>query len=376
MIMCVGVVIIHRQFNFIQQQTEGYQKDQVFRLNFSFPLGFAANDEEALSLHASRVNSVKSSLLASSSIQLVSQVNGASIVDDRRKHPVNIPWAGYPEQQEPTDAVIIWADENYAELAKLTLVSGRWFDPSNATDKYNIVLNETAVKAFGLEEPIVGTSFSKGIMSDQGGIVIGVIKDYHHKSLHEKIDPILVALDPFAAPSYLVKANAGSVTPALDHARKVWNEFSPEQPFQYTFLDEEFDRLYKDDRKALTLSMTFGGLSILLSCLGLLGMVTVSVLQRTKEIGIRKVLGASEAGLAQMLSADFLKLVVVAILIASPIAWYAMNRWLADFAYRIDIEWWMFATAGLVAVGIALLTVSFQAVKAAVANPVESLRSE
>lgn len=218
MIMCVGVVIIHRQFNFIQQQTEGYQKDQVFRLNFSFPLGFAANDEDALSLHTSRVNSVKSSLHASSSIQLVSQVNGASIVDDRQKHPVNIPWAGYPEQQEPTDAVIIWADENYAELANLTLVSGRWFDPSNAADKYNFVLNETAVKAFGLEEPVVGTSFSKGIMSDQGGIVIGVIKDYHHKSLHEKIDPILFTLDPFAAPSYLVKANAGSVTPALDHA--------------------------------------------------------------------------------------------------------------------------------------------------------------
>jgi len=376
MVMLVGVVTIHRQFTFIQQQTESYQMDQVFRLNFSFPVGFASNDEVAVEHHMTRVTSVKTRLLASSSIQFVSQVNGASIVDDKRKQPVKVAWSGYSEQQEPTDAVMIWADENYAEMANLTLVAGRWFNQANAADKYNLVLNETAVKAFGLEEPVVGTSFAEGLMSDQGGIIIGVVKDYHHKSLHEKIDPIVFTLDPFGAPSYLVKANAGSVTQALDHARKVWNEFTPEQPFEYAFLDEEFDRLYKDDRKALMLSLTFGGLSVLLSCLGLLGMITVSVLQRTKEIGIRKVLGASVSGIVSLLSKNLVKLVVVAIHIASPLAWYAMNRWLADFAYRIAIEWWMFGIAGLMAVGIALATVSFQAVRAAVANPVDSLRSE
>ena len=376
MVMLVGVVTIHRQFSFIQQQTGDYQKDQVFKLNVPFPGGFSANDDEAVASHQTRVNSVKAGLVANSAIQLVSQVNGASIVDDRGNQPVKVSWTGYPEQQEPTDAVMIWADEDYAEMANLTLVAGRWFDPANAADKYNLILNETAVKAFGLEEPVVGTSFSEGVMYEQGGVIVGIVKDYHHKSLHEQIDPIVFTLDPFGAPSYLVKANAGSVTQALDHARKVWNDFTPEQPFKYTFLDEEFDRLYKDDRKALMLSLTFGGLSILLSCLGLLGMITVSVLQLTKEIGIRKVMGASVSGIVALLSRDFVKLVGIAILIASPIAWYTMNRWLADFAYRIDIEWWMFGLAGLMAVVIALLTVSFQAVKAALMNPVESLRSE
>ncbi len=375
-VMVIGVVTIHRQFTFIQQQTAEYQTDQIFKMNVSFPLGFSANDNEAVENHQTRVKSVKTGLLANSAIQLVSQVNGATIVDDRRKQPFNTSWVGYPVQREPTESVMIWVDEDYAEMASLTLTGGRWFDPANAADKYNLVLNETAVKAFGLEEPVIGTSFSKGIMSDQGGVIIGIVKDYHHKSLHEEIDPVVFTLDPFGAPSYLVKANAGSVPQALDHARKVWNEFTPEQPFQYTFLDEEFDRLYKDDRKALMLSLTFGGLSILLSCLGLLGMITVSVLQRTKEIGIRKVLGASVAGIVGLLSKDFIRLVGIAFIIASPIAWYAMNRWLADFAYRIDIEWWMFVVAGVVAVAIALLTVSFQAVRAAVANPVECLRSE
>lgn len=376
MAMLVGVATIHRQFAFIQQQTNNYQEDQVFRLNVPFPLGFASNDEEAVVRHRTRVSSVKAGLLASNSIQTVSQVNNASIVDDKWKQPANVSWSDYPEQQEPTDVVMIWADEDYAGIANLTLVSGRWFDPANTADKYNLILNETAVKAFGLEEPVVGTSFSEWAMSNQRGTIIGVIKDYHHKSLHEKIDPIVFTLDPFGASSYLVKANAGNVSQALDHARKVWQEFTPGQPFEYTFLDEEFDRLYKDDRKALMLCVTFGGLSILLSCLGLLGMITVSVQQRTKEIGIRKVMGASITGIVTLLGKDFLKLVMTGFVIAIPVAWWAMNRWLANFAYRIDIEWWMFALAGLAAVVIALVTVSFQSLKAALMNPVDSLRSE
>jgi len=378
-VMLVGVVTIHHQFAFIQQQTQSYQKNQVFGLHVPLPIGFDWNDEEAKHSCRSRVNSVKTSLLSSSAIQAVSQVNGVSILDDKRKQPVSISWSGYPDPQEPIDAVMIWADEDYAELANLTLVSGRWFDKENEADSYNFIINETAVKIFGLQEPVVGTSFStvsNQTGSEQRGNVIGVVKDYHHKSLHETIDPIVFSIDHFGASSYLVKVNAGRVPQALDHAREIWQELTPGHPFEYTFLNEEFDRLYKDDRKALMLSMTFGGLSMLLSCLGLLGMVTVSVLQRTKEIGIRKVMGASGAVIVGLLSKDYIKLVLLAVLIASPIAWYAMNRWLADFAYRIDIEWWMFGMAGVVAVAIALLTVSFQAIRAAVANPVESLRSE
>ncbi|MEX2594133.1 MAG: FtsX-like permease family protein [Anditalea sp.] len=319
-------------------------------------------------------------MVANNSIQSVSQVNGTSILDDKRKQPVSVSWSGYPDPQEPIDAVMIWADEDYAKLANLTLVSGRWFNPENSADQYNLLLNETAVKIFGLQEPVVGTSFSTMSFqtgSEQKGSIIGVVKDYHHKSLHEKIDPIVFTLDPYGASSYLVKVESGAAPQALEHAKEVWNEFTPEQPFEYTFLDEEFDRLYKDDRKALMLSVVFGGLSILLSSLGLLGMIGITVQQRTKEIGIRKVMGANITGILALLSKDFVKLVLIAFAIASPIAWYGMKRWLENFAYSIDLDWWMFAAAGLVAVVVALLTVGFQSIKAALMNPVESIdRSE
>lgn len=378
-VLLVGIVTIHYQFAFIQQQTESYQKEQVFRLHVPLPLGFGAGDKEAKERHWTRVNSIKTSLLANSAIQSVSQVNGTSMVDDKRKQPVDISKSGYPKSQEPVDAVMIWADEDYAELANLTLVSGRWFETENNTDINNLIINETAVKIFGLKEPVVGTSFSTisyRTGSEEMGSIIGVVKDYHHKSLHEKIDPVVFSLDPYGGSSYLVKVNAGNATQALDHAKNVWNKFTPEQPFEYTFLDEEFDRLYKEDRRALTLSMTFGGLSILLSSLGLLGMISVSVQQRTKEIGIRKIMGANVTVILALLSKDFIKLVLVAIIIASPIAWFVMDRWLENFAYRIEMDWWMFAVAGLVAVVIALVTLSFQTLRAAVANPVEALRSE
>ncbi|MBD3628456.1 ABC transporter permease [Cyclobacterium sp.] len=378
-VMLIGIVTVHHQFTFIQQQTDHYQKEQVFRLHVPLPLGFGFGDVEAKERHRSRVNSIKARLLANSAIQTVSQVNGTSILDDKRNQPVEISWSGYPKPTEPTDAVIIWADEDYAALANLTLVSGRWFEAENTVDLNNLIINETAVKIFGLQEPVVGTSFSTisyRTGSEETGRIIGIVKDYHHKSLHEQIDPIVFSLDPYGASSYLVKVNAGAAPQALDHAKKVWKEFTPEHPFRYTFLDEEFDRLYKDDRKALTLSLVFGGLSILLSSLGLLGMISVSIQQRTKEIGIRKVMGANVTGILTLFSKDFVKLVLIAFAIASPIAWYGMNRWLENFAYRIELDWWIFAGAAVITLLIAVLIVSSQTLKAALKNPVESLRTE
>lgn len=378
-VLLVGIATIYYQFAFIQQQTESYQKEQVFRLHVPLPLGFGHGDVEAKERHRSRVNSIKTRLLANSAIQVVSQVNGASIVDDKWKQPVDISWSAYPKSEEATEAVIIWTDEDYAELANLTLISGRWFERENIADVNNLIINETAAKIFELREPVVGTTFSAyshRTGSEETGSIVGVVKDYHHKSLHEKIDPIVFSLDPFGAPSYLVKVNPGNATQALDHAKNVWNEFTPEHPFGYTFLDEEFDRLYKDDRRALTLSVAFGGLSILLSSLGLLGMITVLVQQRTKEIGIRKVMGANVTVIWALLSKDFVKLSLIAFVIATPIAWYVMNLWLENFAYRISMHWWIFAGAAVITLLIAFLTVSSQALKAALKNPVESLRTE
>lgn len=379
LVMLIGIGAVHHQFTFIQQQTDHYQKDQVFRLHVPLPLGFGFGDVEAKERHKSRVNSIKTSLLANNAIQTVSQVNGTSILDDKRKQPLEISWSGYPKPTAPTDAVIIWADEDYEELANLTLVSGRWFETENTADVNNLIINETAVKIFALQEPVVGTSFSTisyrtGV--EETGRIIGVVKDYHHKSLHEQIDPIVFSLDPYGTSSYLVKVNAGAAPQALDHAKKVWKKFTPEHPFEYLFLDEEFNRLYKDDRKALTLSLLFGGLSILLSSLGLLGMISVSIQQRTKEIGIRKVMGADVTGIMALLSRDLVKLILIAFAIAMPISWYGMQRWLENFAYRIDVDWWIFAGAAVITVLIAVLTVSSQTLKASHKNPVASLRTE
>jgi len=373
-VMLVGIMTIHRQFAFIQQQIVGYQKEQVFKTITPSPnYVIRANNQESINRYTRSLNSFKSSLLTSSAIQSVSRVNGVSMIDDKGAGQMQVDWEGYPESEEKPDMVNLWVDEDYEQLANLTINSGRWFDKHNVSDKRNIILNETAVKAFGLKRPVVGTKFSSG---GESGEIIGVVKDFHHKSLHEKIDPVIISIDPFMGSMFIIKAHAGSVKKALEDVQAIWESRYPDHPFEYIFLDEEFDQLYKDDQRALSFSIVFGGLSILIACLGLLGMVMVSAQQRTKEIGIRKVLGSSVPSIIALLSKDFIKLVLIAIVIASPIAWWAMNKWLEDFAYRIEIQWWMFAFAGILAVVIALLTVSFQAVKAAVANPVDSLRDE
>ena len=211
------------------------------------------------------------------------------------------------------------------------------------------------------------------------GTIVGVVADFHTASLRGKVEPVVLFNEPgllhFA--SALVRVGKGQdMAKVLSQVENVWKSVAPMRPFNCIFLDEQYDALYRTEQRMGSLMSFFSGFAILVACLGLFGLATFMAERRMKEIGIRKVLGASVAGITGMLAKDFLKLVVVAIFIASPIAWWAMNQWLADFAYRIDIQWWMFVAAGLAAVAIAFLTVSFQSVRAALANPVKSLRSE
>jgi putative ABC transport system permease protein len=205
-----------------------------------------------------------------------------------------------------------------------------------------------------------------------------VVKDFHFENLHEPIAPYAFELNRSPQHSYLIaRAQAGTDLPKLiTNIESVWKTLVPGEPLEYSFLDEDFQKNYKSDQRMAGLIGGFTGIAILISCLGLFALAAFAAEQRTKEIGIRKVLGASVAGITGLLAADFLKLVVIAIVIASPIAWYFMRRWLSDFAYHVDIQGWMFVAAGAAAVGIAFLTVGGQAVKAALANPVKSLRSE
>lgn len=205
--------------------------------------------------------------------------------------------------------------------------------------------------------------------------MIGVVKDFHFASTRQKIAPLIMLLGRNSG-AIIVKVKAADAAEIIASFRNQWDAFNPAAPFTYSFLDERFAFLYETEQKTSQLFTVFAVISILIACLGLFGLAAFTAQQRTKEIGVRKVLGASVSGIVVLLSGDFLKLVLIAIVVASPIAWYAMHHWLQGFAYRIDIAWWVFATAGLLAVVIALLTVSFQSVKAALTNPVKSLRSE
>jgi putative ABC transport system permease protein len=207
-------------------------------------------------------------------------------------------------------------------------------------------------------------------------LVVGVVNDFHQVSLKKPLDPTYFILDPYGGEHYSIRINTTNLPATIDHVRKSWAKAFPGNPFEYFFLDDYFNNQYANERKFGKLFTVFAVLAIFIGCLGLFGLSAYTASQRIKEIGIRKVLGASVTDITSMLSRDFIKLVGIAILIASPIAWYVMHNWLQEFAYRTTIAWWIFAVAGLSALFIALITVSFQAIKAALANPVKSLRTE
>ncbi|GAB3539648.1 hypothetical protein GCM10027443_36510 [Pontibacter brevis] len=213
-------------------------------------------------------------------------------------------------------------------------------------------------------------------MIDWDAKVIGVVKNFHVKSLHTNVEPLILALSP-ESPGYLMaRIKAEDVVSTISFVESKWRAFDTQHPMQYFFMDEHFDAQYHAEEKMLTVFGYFAGLTILIACLGLFGLASFTAEQRTKEIGIRKVLGSSTGSIVMLLSKDFAMLVFIAIVIACPLAWYGMDKWLQDFAYRTDLSWWIFALSGAIAMLIALLTVSMQAMRAAFTDPVKSLRAE
>jgi len=235
------------------------------------------------------------------------------------------------------------------------------------------MLNESAVKTLGwTPQQAIGKTVTKG----NPGIVRAVVKDFHFSSMHEAIGPLILFQDTQWISRMYIKLSGKDLPGAIARLQSIWKEYAPHHPFEYHFLDEDYNTLYKTETRTGQLFGAFAVTAILLACLGLFALAAFTTAQRTKEIGIRKVLGASLTSLAGMLSKDFLKLVAIASLIALPLSWWAMNKWLQDFVYHITLSWWMFAAVILLALLIALVTVSFQAVRAGMANPVRSLRSE
>ena len=268
-------------------------------------------------------------------------------------------------------------DEQFIPLYQLRLLAGRNYRKSDSLRE--LVINATYAKALGFQKP--ADALNQLLEFDKKKYpIVGVVADFHEQSFHEKIGPVFIANLPQARNIGVKLSSKGKqladVKNTLASIEQQWKEVYPDQKFDYTFLDDSIAKLYEKEQKTGQLVNTATAIAILISCMGLFGLATFTAQQRTKEIGVRKVLGASVSSIVALLSKDFLRLVVVALMIASPIAWWAMNQWLNEFAYKVDIAWWVFALAGLVAISIALLTVGFQSVKAALVNPVKSLRSE
>jgi putative ABC transport system permease protein len=256
------------------------------------------------------------------------------------------------------------------------MAAGRSFSKNFMTDTtQSMILNEAAVKMFGYSSPeqAVGKRFKQW---GREGKIIGVMKDFHFEALQETIKPLSMRIEPNGCNLISVNVSAANLPSTIASVENKWKTLVPNRPFSYFFMDEFFDKQYRGEERFGKLFLNFAVLAIFISCLGLLGLASYSTMQRTKEIGIRKVIGSSVSGIVNLLSKDFLKLVLISFFIAAPVSWYFMHRWLQDFAYRTSISWWIFVIAGISALLIALLTISVQAIRAAVANPVKSLRTE
>ncbi|RYF66088.1 MAG: FtsX-like permease family protein, partial [Cytophagaceae bacterium] len=362
-LLIVGTLVVYRQIHFIQTTKVGFDRERVLTVQNVYLLGKQA---EAFKQDVLRLPGVTTGTLSS-------YLPTPSDREDTSFFP-----EGKTDLSKGMSMQIWGVDYDYMTTLGMSLTKGRNFSRQFGTDSTGIILNESAVKILGVKNPI-GMHISR--FNDPEGktrktyTVIGVIKNFHFESLRRNIGALSMVLSPQSgAASFRLSQN--NVPAMLRQIEAKWKQFAPGQPFSYSFLQDSFDEMYRAEQRVGTVAMLFAVLAILIACLGLFGLAAFMAEQRTKEIGVRKVLGASTPSIIGLLSKDFLKLVVVAIVIASPLAWYAMTSWLSDFAYKIDIEWWVFALAGTLAIGIALLTVSFQSIKAALMNPVTSLRSE
>jgi putative ABC transport system permease protein len=279
------------------------------------------------------------------------------------------------DAQKSVTLYIQGIDYDFVPSYGLRLVSGRNFSPLFPTDRHGTLINETALDLLGFKRPedALGQILTSGQDTSH---IVGVIADYHHEGLQKAINPMLIRLIPEIKNYYSIKLVNADPQQTIAAVKKAWDRYFPQDPFSYFFLDESFNTQYKADSRFGETFGLFATLAILIACFGLLGLSAYNVLQRTKEIGIRKVLGATEQNLVFLLSKEFLYLVLVSLVIAIPLSWWVMHSWLQDFAYRISIQWWVFALGAVLALLIALTTVGIQALRAAMANPVKSLRTE
>lgn len=358
--LIIGTLIVQSQLRYLQNVNLGFNKEQVLVLKRATSLG----------------NNYGPFLEQMKKLPAVERISTAQF----------LPGDGFdstvfePEQPANFKATSLnysFVDPGFVETVQLELADGRNFASGMTTDSSACLINETAARRLGWDNPI-GRQLNFGGQSPF--TVVGVVKDFNFRSLHQEIEPIVLMMSPWKLQNIAVRVHAGDMAANVAAIQTLWKELAPGAAFEYTFLDQHYDEQYKAEQRMGQVFSVFSVLAILIACLGLFGLAAFMAEQRRKEIGIRKVLGATVSGVVTLLSKDFLKLVLIALILVSPLAWYLMNNWLTRFAYHIPMDfasiWWVFAVAGLAAILIAGLTVSFQSIRAAVSNPVDSLRSE
>ncbi len=364
--LIIITIIILQQLNFVQSKDLGYDKDLVV----------------VLPVDNSMLKNIDAIKRAINSVPGVSKVGGAY------EDPTQVDWGdgimkGDGEGEEPISVNAMPVDEDFIQTLGMQVIAGSTYTNADVLQfdtsdngknfRHSFVLNETAVKQLGwTPEEAIGKTISKG----NAGTIKGVLRDFHFKSLHNPIGPLVMFLSKNQIRNLFVKVEPSEINNTLAQLEQTWRSRIPHRPFEYHFLDEDYQALYAAEQRTAKVFTTFSSLAILLACLGLFALTAYAVVQRTKEIGIRKVLGANLLNLFALLSKDFLILILIALLIACPVAWIAAGKWLEEFTYRISVQWWVFILAGVSTLAIAVLTLSFQVIKAGMMNPVKSLRSE
>ncbi len=360
-VLIISTAIVFRQLRYMQDASLGFDKDRVITM---FNTAAFGNSFE----------SFRQELLQNPGVKEVgrsSRIPSGRLLDGMG---VSIP-AGDSMKPTQLDVKYLSVDYNFIPTYGFKLVAGRNFSTAFATDSSNYVINEAAVRTIGFRSP--QDAINKEIMyGGNKGRIIGVVGDFHFESMHQKIPALLMAIYPNQYGRISMKLAGNDLPASREAVEKTWKKYLPSVPYDFSFLDESFARLYEAEQRQRTIFSTFAGIAIFIACLGLFGLSAFTISQRVKEIGIRKVLGAEVSSIVGLLSKDFLKLVGIAAFIAFPVAWYAMHTWLNDFAYRISIPWWIFLLAAVVACAVAFCTIAWQAIRAATANPVKSLRTE
>ena len=367
--LIAGTFVIYRQLKYMINQDIGMDIDQVLVVERP---GIAPRDRQAFN---SAIDVFRAETLKDPSIEGVSA--SVTIPGKQREYKSGVKRLGAPDNEEVT-VRLNSMDYDFQDVYKMKTIAGRAFGPEFPSDPdTSVILTESAARLIGFEKPEDAIGKTLAVPQFQWNpIVVGVVNDYHQVSLKKALDPMAFYCTLYGGEYYSIRLHTADLPGTISHIRQSWEKAFPGNPFEHFFLDEYFNRQYENERKFGKLFTTFAVLAILIGCLGLLGLSAYTIAQRTKEIGVRKVLGATTAGITALLARDFLRLVLIAIVIATPLAWWIMNNWLQDFASRISIPWWIFAVSGGLAVVVAFLTVSFQSVKAALANPAESLKNE